>query len=442
MSQPTHSSVSPKEGWLAWSQVIASFCMSMCSLGLANSFGIFQSYYQEDILSQYSPSEIAWIGTTQGFLLNIVGVISGRAYDLGYVLPFMYGGMALNVAGLMAASFSTTYPTVFLSLGVCVGLGSGGFYVPSLAIVASHFSTRLPLATGISATGSSIGGVLYPVIFRALIDRLGFAWACRVFAILNGSLLAVPCLLIRPPSRQAAGIFDPTALRDVSFLLFSLALFFIWLGIDIPFFYLPAYVQAGELGHSHPQLGDYLLSATNASAILGRVVLGYAAVRIGSALAVWEGTIAASCVLLLGCWAAATRTLENSLPGLIAFSILYGICTGTVTSLISPALLAISPDISVVGTRLGMCILCAGVGFLVGPPIAGVIQNSSAGYFGQGLFAGLTYVAALVALGVMGWGQRRGKSDLSRPEGPSSSMKSSPSDTTVSCDIFENGNAV
>lgn len=35
----------------------------------ANSFGVFQGYYEEHYLSSYSSSEIAWIGGIQQFLL-------------------------------------------------------------------------------------------------------------------------------------------------------------------------------------------------------------------------------------------------------------------------------------------------------------------------------------------------------------------------------------
>ncbi len=414
--------------------------------GLANAFGIFQSHYQAEILSSYSPSTLAWIGTAQGFLVNIVGVISGRAYDLGYVRPFIYGGAVLNVGGLIATSFSNTYPTAFVSLGICVGLGSGAFYVPSLAIIASHFSTRLPLATGISATGASLGGVLYPVIFRALIDRLGFAWTCRIFAIVNGGLLSVSCILIRPPRSRPTGpsqiaqkkrLFDPTAMRDVLFILFSLSLFLLWLGVDVPFFFLPTFVQEGELGRSNPQLGDYLLAVMNAASVFGRIFLGYLAVRLGSVLAVWEASIAASCLLLVVCWAAAVRSLESSLPGIIIFVILYGIFTGGVISLVSPALLAISPDVSVVGTRLGMSSVCAGVGFLIGPPIAGAIQSAPTGYLGQGVFSGLVYAAALAVLGLLTCLKHRREnlpllSLVEESQGARSDVKTLTSDITVS----------
>lgn len=361
--------------------------------GLANSFGVFQSYYHQSLFSASSPSTIAWIGTTQGFLVNVVGLVSGRLYDAGHVKPLLYGGMLLNVLGLLAASFATKYWEVFLSLGVAAGLGSGMFYVPSLAIVAEYFDTHRPLAMNISAMGGSIGGILYPVLFQVLVDKTSFGWTCRTFALLNGVLLATSCVLIAPrsksPSAERRGFFDRTALHDAPFLLFAMSLFLIWLAVDVPYFFLPTLVKV-QLRRSDA-IGGYLLASMNASSIFGRLLLGLAAVKFGT-LGAWQASIGASCVLLFS-W-----TAVRSLDGLIPFVIFFGFFTGAVISLFSPALLVISPDLKLVGTRLGMASVLGGFGFLVGPPIAGAIQDKSSQGPGLSLFAGSAYAAAFIML--------------------------------------------
>jgi hypothetical protein len=47
--------------------------------GITNSFGAYQTYYETSL--GHSDSDIAWIGTMQGFLLFQVGVITGPLYD-------------------------------------------------------------------------------------------------------------------------------------------------------------------------------------------------------------------------------------------------------------------------------------------------------------------------------------------------------------------------
>ncbi|KAK4443174.1 riboflavin transporter MCH5 protein [Podospora aff. communis PSN243] len=411
----------PNGGWLSWSQTLACFLMSFCSLGLLNSFGIFQSYYQNSFLSSYPSSSITWIGTIQGALFNIVMFVTGRLYDTGHAKALVYVGSALNVLGLFAASFSQTYVQIFFSLGLCVGLGSGTLGVPSMAIVATYFDERKrPLATGIAATGAATGGVIYPVLFRGVVDRIGFPWAVRTLASVNAGLLIAACLLVRPltvqpdtadpsvghgrsssiteprseigndsPIKSKHQFIDRSAFRDMPFILFSVAMFLVWLGIDVPFFFLPSFAQE-KLGLT-ADWGDYLLAVMNASAIGGRIMLGFAAMYAG-AFATWQFSIGASCILL-ACWAAV-----HNLPGIIVLVALYGTITTGVSSLVSAALLVISPDISVVGTRMGMSGFLAGFGCLIGPPVAGAIQDTSAGYVGLTSFTAVVY---FVAFGVL-----------------------------------------
>lgn len=125
--------------------------------GIVNTFGAYQVFYSTHYLTSSSASAVSWVGTTQGFLMICVGVITGPLYDMGYLHYLIYIGTFLNVFGLMMTSLSTTYYEVFLSFGVCVGLGSACLFVPSVAIVATWFTTRRSAATGLAAAGGSLG---------------------------------------------------------------------------------------------------------------------------------------------------------------------------------------------------------------------------------------------------------------------------------------------
>jgi MFS family permease len=122
-----------------------------------NTFGAYQAFYQTNYLESTAPSNISWIGTIQGFLLIIVGIVTGPLYDLGYLYLLVSIGSVLIVFGLMMTSIATQYYQVFLALGVCVGLGAGCLFVPSVAIVATYFSTKRAAATGLTAAGGSVG---------------------------------------------------------------------------------------------------------------------------------------------------------------------------------------------------------------------------------------------------------------------------------------------
>lgn len=54
-------------------------------------------------------------------------------------------------------SLCTQYWAVMLAQGICVGLGSGCLFVPSVAILPQYFTTKKAFANGIAASGSSLG---------------------------------------------------------------------------------------------------------------------------------------------------------------------------------------------------------------------------------------------------------------------------------------------
>jgi len=88
-------------------------------------------------------------------------------------------GVILNVIGIFMTSLCTTYWQVFLAQGLCVGLGSGLMYVPTLSLVAGAFTKKRPLALGLLACGIGLGAIVFVVVFRGLIDDYGFAYTVR-----------------------------------------------------------------------------------------------------------------------------------------------------------------------------------------------------------------------------------------------------------------------
>jgi hypothetical protein len=53
--------VFPEGGAQAWLTVAGAAAFLFVSFGWINSIGIFQEYYQDNLLKDYTPSQIAWI---------------------------------------------------------------------------------------------------------------------------------------------------------------------------------------------------------------------------------------------------------------------------------------------------------------------------------------------------------------------------------------------
>ncbi len=108
-------------------------------------------------MSYESESNISWIGSLQGFFLNVISIITGPIYDAGYLHALISAGTFLAVLGMMLTSICKTYWQVVLAQGFMVGIGDGLLFLPSIAIISQYFSSRKSLATGIASLGSSIG---------------------------------------------------------------------------------------------------------------------------------------------------------------------------------------------------------------------------------------------------------------------------------------------
>lgn len=169
-----HSQPRKDGGPQAWLQVAGAFCLYFNTwgvwsrprrtistdwvAGLLSSFGTFQSFYQVELLKSRSAFQISIIGSLQAFLLVFLGFLAGPIYDAGYSRHLLSSGSLLIVGGTVGQSFCSQYWQLLVAQGLCVGIGCGCLAVLSVAIPSIWFTHRLPLANGIAASGSGVGG--------------------------------------------------------------------------------------------------------------------------------------------------------------------------------------------------------------------------------------------------------------------------------------------
>lgn len=130
--------------------------------GILNTFGVFQTYYESGDLFQESSSNISWIGSVQSVCVLFVGAATGPVFDRGYLRVLLIVGSFGVVFGFMMLSICKEFWQALLAQGFCIGLGGGMLFVPSVAIMPTYFNTRLGLAVGLAAAGSSTGGTKTP----------------------------------------------------------------------------------------------------------------------------------------------------------------------------------------------------------------------------------------------------------------------------------------
>jgi MFS family permease len=350
--------------------------------------GTFQEYYQSGPLKEYSVSTISWIPSLQIFFMSFLGPVIGHVYDRYGMRLLVLVGSLMHVFGLMMASISTEYYQFLLSQGVCSALGVAVVFLSAISAVTGWFHRRRGLAFGVLSTGSSLGGVVFPIMLSRLIDTVGYGWAMRTSAFLILALLVVANLTLksRPmPTRRSSvpkgNMWRP--FRELPFVLLLVGLFLVPFGLYLPINYLPvASIAAGM----SKELAQNLVAFYNAASLIGRFSSGFISDKAGR-FNVFITACYISGVLILAMW------IPSSTDSIaIAFSVMFGVFSGAYISLMAALVAQISP-LEEVGYRNGLTFLFSSVGGLTTSPIAGAILQTPAGWTGLKVFAGVFMVA-------------------------------------------------
>ncbi|KAL4734225.1 major facilitator superfamily domain-containing protein [Aspergillus similis] len=370
-SQTPSPSQPPNGGLVAWLQVVGSWFIVFNTMGIITTFGDYQAYYERGLIFEETSSNISWIGSIQSLIVFAFGAVVGPIYDRGFLKLLILVGTFGLVFGHMMLSICKEYWQVVLAQGFVVGLGGGCLFVPSLAVIQPYFSSRLGLALGLAATGSSLGGILYPIIFINLIDQVGFGWTTRILGfIILGTMMvpiAVSRMRVKPPAVRK--MMDWTAFTDGPFLTCILGCFLGYAGSQVAFFYVPYFGEAN--GWVSGSLALYLLPILNGASSIGRVLPNWLADRLGALNVIIPGSLLVGVVLL-------SNLAVDSAAGIICTAIFFGFLSGLFVA--TPPLLFIlfTQDKSKIGTRMGLAYGMLGLAVLPGGPGAGaVLQHDS-----------------------------------------------------------------
>lgn len=363
---------------------------------------VFQTYYENNPYWQESPSNISWIGSTQAFLLLFVGVFTGPIYDRGYFRHLVIAGAILIPLGFMMTSLTKQFWQVMLAQAFLIGIGNGCIFVPSVAILPQYFSTKKALANGVAASGSSVGGIIYPIVFRQLEQSVGFAWATRALGFISLATIWFSVAVMRPRIKPKGRrkLIDFSAFKETPYVLFCAAMFLGFIGFYGPVFYIQPYALQHNLASEN--FVFYLLPILNAASVPGRIFPNFLADYAGP-LNILTPFATVTGILAM-CWIAI-----KTLPGVIAFAALYGFFSGGFVSMPPVALVSLTPDPRTLGTRMGQCFFFSAFGLLCGTPVSGAILSDTGSWLGVQLFSGLTIfltgvLLVMARVSSKGWG--------------------------------------
>jgi MFS family permease len=263
---------------------------------------------------------------------------------------------------------------------------------PAFAIISQYFDKRRAAALGLAVSGSSIGGVIFPIVLSKFLNdsSLSFGWSIRIIAFMMLPFMIFACVVISPrvASRKST-IFIGAAWKDRKYVLLVTSLFLMMMGMWTPVFYIPIYATSRGMS---ALLSSYLLSIINGASTFGRIIPGILADKLGKQnMFAFSGIATGVMVFCIN--------VPTTNAGIIVYSVFFGFVSGTVISAGGAAISACTKDPRIVGTYIGMGMGVAAFAVLIGPPINGALIDRYGGFTRVSVFSGVvSLVGGVVAL--------------------------------------------
>ncbi|KAK8017824.1 hypothetical protein PG993_014150 [Apiospora rasikravindrae] len=372
----------PNENFQTWLQALAAFLIYAATWGILGTYGTYQNYYETVLLRDMSTNAISWVGTIGAILLIFGGSLTGPIYDRGWIRELLIVGSVLTVFGIMMTSLATEYWHILLAQGFCFGLGSGILSNPALALVTISFHRHRTLALTLATSGTTIAGIIYPIILSRLFPTIGFGWATRILGFISLAELVVALAIMLPytgrikesitQKRSLLALLDISLFRDPALVGLSLSFFFMWVAYWTVSFFIPTFATFA-LGADNTTAYDFLV-IFNACSIAGRLLAVFVSGKMSVPTSIPFFAFATG-ILLLG-WIGV-----HSIAAYYVWVVLTTVFMSTL-AILCPAMLAhVSPSKEVMGTRMGFAFTFTSFGVLLGTPVSSALIDVKTGSF-------------------------------------------------------------
>lgn len=398
----------PDGGW-GWVVLVATILVLALTLAFPSCMGIFYTDLQNEFHA--SNSETSWVPSIMTSVLHAGGPFCSVLVErFGCRATVMLGGV-LSGLGMAASSFTQSIGQLYVTAGVITGLGFCFSFQPAVTILGHYFVRRRVFANAMSSTGTALGLCTLPFLGNYLHEELGWRGSFLVLGavLLNCCVCGAVMRPLQPPGRRGQPLMnhgppppeeEPSRketglLRTIwNYVVASLSkhmafdqfcnnprycvlvigITWMMLGFVVPLIYLVPYATANNMEQGRAAM---LLSILGIVNIIVRPPFG-----IIFNMPWFKGRhvyVFASALLMNG--------LSNSIPCiapsfkvLLAYVVLYGLSMSVVGSLIFTVLMDIV-EMSRFPSALGLLSIMESITLLIGPPLAGVLIDTTGHYY-------------------------------------------------------------
>ncbi len=391
--------------YYGWRVVGSAFIAQLFVVGF---FTYAVSLLVEPVRSEFSVSlEQVMYSLTAATLLGLfLQPLGGALIDRYSLRTLMASGALLYAAGLYAVALSATITQYVVSFGLTMALANT--LVGSMstsAVISRWFTASRGRALGISAIGTSVGGVVIPALISYWLGTEGWRGALQnlAFAVL---LLLVPIIIFGIRSKpadvglQAEASLDgvrPPADENLSMdaILRTPAFWYLGLSLGLLFSAYTAVLSnltpyAINLGSSKEQ-ASMLIMAVAVAGFIGKILFGMAADTFSLRTALWiaQGLVALAFLIMMQATSHTMMLVGASALGLAAGGMLpvWGALMAQVFGLVS-----YGRAMGLMGPVITLCVM-------PGFTIIGRLYDTYSSYTpALMVFTGFCLVAALLLL--------------------------------------------
>lgn len=374
------------KGW-AWVVMTASCLSLMIVNGVAYTSGIYNVAFLEEFGE--SKATTAWIGSLINSTSCTAAVFSSLITNRFSCRTSLILAGLVSSAGCVLSYFATSVHFLIVTYGLITGAGLGMAYTPALVIVGHYFDKRLVLATGVATVGGGLGVFLLAPLMQFLTDVLTWRGAMLITAGLCLNLLVCggvmrPLSLYKHNKQNPEPILNCRVLFNIKYVILSASAFLWAAGIGVVYVHLAAYAISKG---TQPMQASLLFSVTGISNLIFKFFTGMAA----NGPEIDRQTIYLGSLGILGLVTVCGPLFMNGYIGQIFYATAFGMYLAGPLVLFAP-LTVQYVDVKNFASALGMLMLGKGVGYIIGPVIAGWLFDLTDSYENSFYFAGACFL--------------------------------------------------
>lgn len=368
--------------------VAAGFLVQFLLWGSYYAFGVFLVPITEEF--DWSRTLVAGAYMLSTILFGACGIIVGRLADTFGPRLVVSACCLLSGGGYIMMAFIDSEWQLYLALGVLIGVGLSGSYVPLSATIARWFIDRRGTMTGVMVSGAGVGTMIAPLLANLLINRFDWRAAYLIIGVASLAITLTAAQFLagspetrglrpyrRPSATESRPAVDPPVVGLAMAQVIRLPVFWIvalvWFlhgffgtGLTVHLF-----AHVTSLGISDGTAAT-LLGALGALGIAGSFVGGFAADRFGTRAALFGGyALSALAILIL--------IPAGSVLMFVLVVTLFGLGWYAIATLI-PLISADLFGVKELGLILGFVELAWAVGGGVGPVLLGLVFDTTGDY--------------------------------------------------------------